>query len=241
MFTGLVQALAEVCDIVEAGAGQEVVIACGEWAADLNIGESVAINGCCLTVVSIDPPSPCPLPPGGGRGEKPLPLPKGSRGEGTPPPLAMASPPAMPARARFQVGPETLSKTNLGQLKVHDRVNVERALAVGDRLGGHIVQGHIDGTGRIIERHEEADWVFMGFAAAPDLLHQMVPKGSVAVDGVSLTIVEVQPDRFSVALIPHTLANTTLGLKSTGATVNLETDILAKYVARHLNVSNLSR
>src|SRR5262245_48709252 len=162
MFTGLVEALAEVCDITEAGAGRELVIACGEWAADLAIGESVAINGCCLTVVGSVPPSPCALPTAGGRGN---PAPRSVRG------------------ARFQVGPETLAKTNLGQLKVHDRVNVERALAVGDRLGGHIVQGHVDGSGTIIDRREEGDWVFMSFAAAPELLHQMIPKGSVAVDG----------------------------------------------------------
>ncbi len=220
MFTGLVQALAEVCEIADGGAGRELLIVCGEWAADLAIGESVAINGCCLTVVGSAPPSPCPLPPQGGRGDATL-RPVGA--------------------VRFQLGPETLTKTNLGQLKVGDRVNVERALAVGDRLGGHIVQGHVDGTGTIIDRRDEGDWVFMRFAAAQELLHQMVPKGSVAVDGVSLTIVDVQRDRFSVALIPHTLANTTLGLKSIGATVNLETDILAKYVARHLDVSQLSR
>src|SRR5271166_3147335 len=104
MFTGLVQALAEVCEIAEAGAGRELVIACGDWAADLAIGESVAINGCCLTVVGSAPPSPCPLPPEGGIGDASL---QSVRG------------------ARFQVGPETLAKTNLGQLQVHDRVNVE--------------------------------------------------------------------------------------------------------------------
>jgi riboflavin synthase len=211
MFTGLVQALAEVCDIVRAGAGRELVILAGGWPSDLAIGESVAVNGCCLTVVGIAPASPCPLPPGEGRA------------------------------VRFQVGPETLAKTNLGELKAHDRVNVERALAVGDRLGGHIVQGHVDGTGTIVERRDEGGWVFMSFAAARELLGQMVPKGSVAVDGISLTIVEVQPDRFSVALIPHTLANTTLGLKPKGGTVNVETDILAKYVARHLDVTQLRR
>jgi riboflavin synthase len=223
MFTGLVEALAEVCDIAEAGAGRELVIACGEWAADLAVGESVAINGCCLTVVGITPPSPCPLPPAGRRGDQAPGFPIVSRA------------------VRFQVGPETLAKTNLGQLMVHDGVNVERALAVGDRLGGHIVQGHIDGIGTIVDRRLEGDWVFMSFAAAHDLLGQMVPRGSVAVDGISLTIVEVHADRFSVALIPHTLANTTLGLKAIGATVNLETDILAKYVARHLDVSPTSR
>jgi riboflavin synthase len=206
MFTGLIEALAAVSDIVDAGAGRELVIACGECAVDLAVGESVAINGCCLTVVG-----------------------------------TASSPPGSGAGVRFQLGPETLSKTNLGQLRVHDRVNVERALTLGDRLGGHIVQGHVDGTGTIIDRREEGDWVFMSFAAPRELLGQMVPKGSVAVDGVSLTIVEVCPDRFSVALIPHTLANTTLGLKATGGTVNLETDILAKYVARHLDVSQLSR
>src|SRR5262249_25576256 len=110
-----------------------------------------------------------------------------------------------------------------------------RPLAVTDRLDGHFVQGHVDGLGRISERVREGDWELVWLSCAPDLTSQMVPKGSVAVDGVSLTLVQVLPDRFSVALIPHTLANTTLGLKKPGDSVNIETDILAKYVQKHLS------
>jgi riboflavin synthase len=134
----------------------------------------------------------------------------------------------------FQAGPETLRRTNLGELQAGDRVNLERSLRAGDRLGGHIVQGHVDGVGRIDERVPRGDWESVWFACPPELAAQLVTKGSVAVDGVSLTVVDVERDRFSVALIPHTLAVTTLGLKQAGAAVNLETDILAKYVWKYL-------
>jgi riboflavin synthase len=134
----------------------------------------------------------------------------------------------------FCAVPETLRKTNLGELANGEPVNLECALRVGDPLGGHWVQGHVDGVGRIVERRPEGQSVTMRFACPTALCRQMVPKGSIAVDGVSLTLVEVGTDDFSVALIPHTLANTTLGQKPVGATVNLETDILAKYVAKIL-------
>ena len=134
----------------------------------------------------------------------------------------------------FEAGPETLAKTNLGELRVGDRVNLERALAVGDRLGGHIVQGHVDALGRIAKRDRQGDWETIWFSCPPNLTRAMVPKGSIAVDGVSLTLVEVGGDRFSVALIPHTLAATTLGSKPVGATVNLETDLISKHVVKYL-------
>ncbi|HEV3117267.1 MAG TPA: riboflavin synthase [Gemmataceae bacterium] len=133
-------------------------------------------------------------------------------------------------RCVFAAGPETLRRTNLGQLTVGDRVNLERALRLGDRLGGHLVQGHVDGLGHIAERKKQGEWEVIWFSCPRDLAEQMVEKGSVAVDGVSLTVVDVGDDRFSVALIPHTLANTTLGFKPPGAAVNLETDMFAKYI-----------
>jgi len=120
-----------------------------------------------------------------------------------------------------QAGPETLQRTNLGELPAGARVNLERALRVGDRLGGHIVQGHVDG-----------EWEVVWFRCPPELLRYMVPKGSVAVDGVSLTLVDVTRAGFSVALIPHTMLATTLGHKQPPATVNLEIDMFAKYVFR---------
>ncbi len=132
----------------------------------------------------------------------------------------------------FQAGPETLARTNLGELKPGSRVNLERALAVGDRLGGHFVSGHIDGTGRLLSRDDCGDWSTFWFSVPRELAVQMASKGSIAVDGISLTIVGCEPDRFSVALIPYTLAVTTLGPMRIGDRVNLETDILAKYVQR---------
>src|SRR5262245_326646 len=139
----------------------------------------------------------------------------------------------------FQAGPETLRRTNLGELHPGDRVNLERALRVGDRLGGHLVQGHIDGLGHLASRQRQGDWELVWFRSPAELAAQMVSKGSVAVDGVSLTLVDVTRDGFSVALIPHTLAKTTLGFKPDGASVNLETDLLAKYVWKCLQVRSL--
>lgn len=132
----------------------------------------------------------------------------------------------------FQAGPETLARTNLGDLVPGSPVNLERALQVGDRLGGHFVSGHIDGTGKLLERIDQGEWSDFWFEVSRELAVQMAPKGSIAVDGVSLTIVASEAERFSVALIPYTLAVTTLGSLCVGGKVNLETDLLAKYVGR---------
>ena len=189
MFTGLVEALGTVRRLESAGDGRLLTLAEPALAPQLSLGESVAVNGACLTVVRRDAET-----------------------------------------FDFQAGPETLKRTNLGELQPGDRVNLERALRVGDRLGGHLVQGHIDGLGRIASRQRQGDWEVVWFRCPEELAAQMVSKGSVAVDGVSLTLVDVTRDGFSVALIPHTLAQTTLGFKRPGAAVNLETDLLAKYV-----------
>jgi len=133
---------------------------------------------------------------------------------------------------QFQLGPETLFRTTLGGLTAGAPVNLERSLRLSDRLGGHIVTGHVDGVGRLAAREQDGEWVTCRFSAPPALLGQMAAKGSVAVDGVSLTVVEAAADFFSVALIPHTLAGTTLGGLAVGDRVNLETDLLFKYVAR---------
>ena len=194
MFTGLVEALGRVKSLEAAGTARLLVIAEPGLAPQLEIGESVAVNGACLTVVD--------------------------RNEET---------------FMFQVGPETLRCTNLGELMPGARVNLERAVAVGDRLGGHIVQGHIDGLGQIVSRQRQGDWDLVWFRCPPELARQMVSKGSVAVDGISLTLVDVTTDSFSVALIPHTLKETTLGFKEPPASVNLETDLLAKYVWKYLH------
>lgn len=135
-------------------------------------------------------------------------------------------------RIGFQVGPETLARTNLGELRPGDSVNLERSLLPTTRMGGHFVLGHVDGVAQIAERRREAQWEWVKFAAGPALCAQMIPKGAVAVDGVSLTLVAVEPDGFQVMLIPHTLSHTTLGIKPLGAPVNVETDVLGKYVLR---------
>jgi riboflavin synthase len=192
MFTGLVEALGTVRRLESDGDGRLLTLAEPALAPQLSLGESVAVNGACLTVVRRDAET-----------------------------------------FDFQAGPETVRRTNLGELQPGDRVNLERALRLGDRLGGHLVQGHIDGLGRIASRQRQGDWELIWFGCPEELAAQMVSKGSVAVDGVSLTLVDVTRDGFSVALIPHTLANTTLGFKPQGASVNLETDLLAKYVWKY--------
>lgn len=135
-------------------------------------------------------------------------------------------------RLEFQLGPETLSRTSLGALAAGGSVNLERSLRLSDRLGGHLVTGHVDGLGRLASRRQEGDWVTCRFSAPPTLVAQMAAKGSVAIDGVSLTVVDVDASTFSVALIPHTLACTTLGSLAEGDAVNLETDLVFKYVDR---------
>jgi riboflavin synthase len=132
----------------------------------------------------------------------------------------------------FEAGPETLARTNLGDLHVGSQVNLESSLKVGDALGGHFVTGHIDAVGQLVLREDDEEWSTCWYGVPAPLTRQMISKGSVAVDGVSLTLVDVEADRFSVQLIPHTLAVTTLGALQIGGKVNIETDVLAKYVQK---------
>jgi riboflavin synthase len=191
MFTGLVEAMGELRASDADGAGGRLLHFTMPFAAELKLGESVAVNGCCLTVVECDADA-----------------------------------------AAFEAGPETLAKTDLGRLRVGEKVNLERAMRLNDRIGGHLVTGHIDGLGKLAIRQQQGEWQTAWFNAPVDILRQMVPKGSIAVNGVSLTVVEVRNDRFSVMLIPHTLSETTLGRMAIGAAVNLETDLIGKYVAQ---------
>ncbi|WP_425614847.1 riboflavin synthase [Anatilimnocola sp. NA78] len=193
MFTGLVEELGTITAVTPQGAAVELSLRAPVVASDAVIGASIAVNGCCLTVV---------------RRESDV--------------------------LTFEAGSETLSRTNLGRLVAGSRVNLERSLRVGDRLGGHYVSGHIDSLATLDERREEGPWAFLWFRVPVELSRQMASKGSVAVDGVSLTLVEVERERFSVALIPHTLSVTTLGQLKPGDAVNIETDLLAKYVQRQL-------
>jgi riboflavin synthase len=191
MFTGLVQGKAKLKSSEAMIAGVKLAFEFPPAVSDVEMGESIALNGCCLTVVEI----------------------------------------ASNVLA-FEAGKETLSKTNLGNLTIGSEVNFEQSLRVGDRLGGHFVSGHVDGQGQLVRRSDEGAWSDFEFTAPIGLLRQMASKGSIAIDGVSLTLVNVSNTSFSVALIPHTLQETTLGRLKVGDSVNLETDILAKYVQR---------
>ena len=132
----------------------------------------------------------------------------------------------------FELGSETLSKTLFRDKQVGDQINIERSLRVGDRLGGHFVSGHVDGLGTLQSRREEGVWSHFRISASSGLMMQLVPKGSITIDGVSLTVVDVDQESFTIALIPHTLQVTTLGQLKAGDRVHLETDILAKYAQR---------
>ena len=192
MFTGIIEA---VCPVValRRGAQWRVSVDLGPLAADAKLGDSIAIDGVCLTVSALD----------------------GSQ-------------------ASFDAIGETIGRTALRTLDVGDRVNTERALRLGDRMGGHFVAGHVDGVGMLRAKDERRDQVTVTVAVEPCLTRYMAPKGSVAIDGISLTLVDVGRDFFSVALIPYTLGQTTLGIKRAGESVNVEVDILARYVERML-------
>jgi riboflavin synthase len=189
MFTGIIEALGTVAEIQARPEGARLIVEAPSVAEGTAIGDSVAVNGVCLTAVAVAPP-----------------------------------------RLAFDAIPETLRRSDLGQLRVGDRVNLERPLPAGGRLSGHFVQGHVDGTGRIQGIMNEGTSQRIRISLPPDLRRYVVEKGSIAVDGISLTVAALDADAFEVAIIPHTRAVTTLGQKAAGAEVNLEVDILAKYV-----------
>lgn len=191
MFTGIVEKHVRVADIAHKPMAWRIWIE-NTW-PDLAHGESIALNGCCLTIAEFEP-----------------------------------------RRIGFDVIKETLDKTNLGQLRAGDHVNVERALRVGDRLDGHFVQGHVDGTGELVDMVKTADEVRLTIQPPEELRKFLVPKGSVAIDGVSLTIAAIRGNRFDVALIPTTLQLTTLGDRSLGWRFNLEADIVSKHIVAWL-------
>ena len=193
MFTGLVESMGTVRSLQPEGESRRLTIDGALFGNDISLGESIAINGVCLTVVE-----------------------------------------TKPGVASFQLAPETLRKSNLGSLMAGSQVNLERALRLGDRLGGHWVQGHVDGVSALLRREPDGDWEKFIFHLPLALSRYLVAKGSITVNGVSLTVVDADADSFSVALIPHTLAITNLGMLKAGDYVNLEVDILAKYVERLL-------
>ncbi len=193
MFTGIVEEIGSVESLSEIGGGWSLTVRAQTALKGARLGDSLAINGTCLTVTALTANS-------------------------------------------FIVGlsPETLRRTNLGDLRASDEVNLERSLAADGHIGGHFVQGHVDGTGVARAFRPEGDSLWVTVEAAPDLLRYIVPKGYIAVDGVSLTVVDVLPDAFTFMLIAYTQQHITLPRKPVGSRVNLEVDILGKYVEKFI-------
>ncbi|HQA56824.1 MAG TPA: riboflavin synthase [Acetivibrio sp.] len=194
MFTGIVEEIGIVDGIKSGSKSVKLSIKCPKIMDDVKIGDSIAVNGICLTATS-----------------------RSLEG------------------FTADVMPETMRRTNLGSLKTGEKVNIERALRLCDRLGGHIVSGHIDGTGVISGREEEDNAIWLEISAAKDILKYVVVKGSVALDGTSLTVAYVDDKCFKVSLIPHTAGVTTLGSRKIGDKINIECDMLGKYVEKLLS------
>jgi riboflavin synthase len=191
MFTGIIEEIGTVNNSNMAAGSGELKVAARLILDDAKLGDSIAVNGVCLTITRIN---------------------------GT--------------EISFDVSAETLRRSNLGTLKRGNRVNLERALAADGRFGGHMVSGHIDGTGTLIEKRDEGNAVIFTFQAPPTIMHYLIEKGSIAIDGISLTIAGLNNDSFNVAVIPHSLQQTTLGANKIGAIVNLENDLIAKYIEK---------
>jgi len=193
VFTGIIEAVGTITALEPRGSQVGVVVEASAVTAGVRIGDSIAVNGTCLTVTRIDA-----------------------------------------GRLHFDAVRETLERTSLGDQRVGARVNLERAMRADGRLDGHIVQGHVDGTGRVADLARDGDDVRFAVECGSEIARYLVPKGSVAIDGVSLTVVGVSGAGFDVALIPHTLAATNLGDRRLGDRVNLEADVLGKYVVHYL-------
>ena len=191
MFTGLIEGVAKVVRLSPSGEAARLRLDLAALAEGVAVGDSVAVNGACLTAT-------------------------------------LATGPVV----EFDVSAETMRVTTLGSLRASDEVNIERPLRVGDRLGGHFVLGHVDAVGAVAAIERAAGRVTLQVSAAPEVIACLVPKGSIAVDGISLTVADIGADRFSVAIIPHTLRSTTLHNRSAGDRVNIELDVIGKYVAR---------
>lgn len=191
MFTGLIEEIGSVRQVVSGAEWGSISIGCRNVLSGTKIGDSIAVNGVCLTVTDL-------------------------KKDGF----------------TADVMAETLRRSSLGTLRQGDPVNLERAMPADGRFGGHIVAGHIDGTGVLSRKERIGNAVLLEISAAPAILYEIVEKGSIAIDGVSLTVVSVDENGFTVSIIPHTGAQTILLEKNTGSTVNLETDVIAKYVRR---------
>lgn len=194
MFTGIVEEIGTLKEIIPSSQSIKLTVQCQKVIQDVKVGDSIAVNGICLTVTKFTSNS-----------------------------------------FTADVMPETMRKTNLGSLRVGEKVNLERALRLGDRLGGHIVTGHIDGTGKVFDRLEEDNAIWLEITASSDILKYIVQKGSVALDGTSLTIADIGDKSFKVSLIPLTAEMTNLKNKKYGDVINIECDIIGKYVEKLLN------
>jgi riboflavin synthase len=197
IFTGIIEELGRVLRLEAGGHSYRISVNAEKILDDVKMGDSIAVNGVCLTVVDFDTRS-----------------------------------------FTADVMPETVDKTSIRFLKNGDQVNLERALRLSDRLGGHLVQGHVDGVGRILAREKLDIAIIYRIKAPAGVLKYAVPKGSIAVDGISLTVVDVFPDSFTISLIPHSAQQTVLGLKNPGDPVNLESDIIGRYVERLMKAEN---
>lgn len=193
MFTGIIEEIGKVEGIRKTGDTFEISVNADKVLKDVHLGDSISINGVCLTVTSFTS-----------------------------------------KRFTLDVMPETLKATNISTLTSGSRVNLERAMAAGGRFGGHFVSGHVDGTGKIIRKNRVENAVYYEIEVDEDLASGMIVKGSVTVDGTSLTIFDVSERTFTISLIPHTLAETVIGQKGTGDIVNIETDMIGKYVSHFL-------
>ena len=191
MFTGIIEGLGTITLVRPAGGGKRLTVTAGFALEGTRIGDSIAVNGACLTAVTVSE-----------------------------------------RRFEVEVSPETLSRTTLGQAKPGDRVNLERALRLNGRLDGHLVSGHIDGVGTIAARKPAGNALIVAVDVDAALSRYMIEKGSVALDGISLTINSCRPGRFEVSIIPHTSGMTTIGFKKVGDRINIETDLIGKYVER---------
>lgn len=194
MFTGIIEEMGVVKAMGKTLQGSSVTVLAETVLDGLKVGDSVTVNGVCLTVVGCDG-----------------------------------------AEMKADISPETLTVTTLGALKAGAPVNLERAMRLGDRLGGHLVTGHVDGVGAIRSRIQDNDAIQIVIEASRDILRYCVPKGSITVDGISLTVNDVTDRWFRVTIIPHTAKMTTLGIKQAGDAVNLETDLIGRYVERLLS------
>ena len=197
MFTGIIEHLGKVKQVKLQADSAIIVVDIGPLSDDVSLGDSIAINGACLTVTQIKD-----------------------------------------SDVYFDVSTETLNMTAIGKLKMSDKVNIERSLKMGDQLGGHFVTGHVDGVGTINKVENKPGQCTVWFSVSKELANMMIKKGSVSIDGISLTIVEIREGLFSVALIPYTLEVTTLGFKKAGEQVNIETDMLGKWVKRILTTND---